>query len=376
MKWFAFICLTFFSALSYSANNVGYTIHHLYQSPRALGMGDAFVAIANDSAAMYYNPAALTTIEDSHFNLGILMAGSSPKALDFYNSMNDIQNSSASDSTKQDQLIDLIAANYGQIYTIRAQVLENIYAAPNWSVGFIPADISIEAALHQQIGPAINTTWYGDSSLTAGYSGNFNADFSWGISAKFINRAFYSQSVAATELAVNEDIVSRKDLSEGYTFDTDFGVLWRPRWDRWQWSFAAVGRNLLNLGFKNNLGLINADSPSYPEPLYRTLDIGASVELPATIPMPLRFALDIRDINHPFFNAKKGLHAGAEMDVTTLHYLKFQIRGGAGETFWSVGASLLLGYINFDFASYSQNVGTYNTSEDSRVYLIKTSAVF
>lgn len=47
----------------------GELVRQPYPGVRAMGMGNAFLAISNDSNAMWYNPAGLARVNDYHFNL-------------------------------------------------------------------------------------------------------------------------------------------------------------------------------------------------------------------------------------------------------------------------------------------------------------------
>jgi len=377
-KWLFLIILTI-PRLLYAVDSVSFTIHHLYQSPRALGMGDAFVAIANDTSGFYYNPAGLAHREASDWNFGVITAGTSPDTLDFYNDLKGIQKSDMTETEKQDALIDLLQENYGESYMIKLSLLELIWARPHWGFGFLPANISIEATLHEQIGPAINTTLFADTSLTLGYGNHFdtpNGNLAWGVSGKFVNRGYFSQVVSATELADNSDPVAREDISEGYTVDADAGVLWRPDFLSESMSFAVVARNLFNLGFENSLGLLNKDSPSNPEPLYRVYDIGSAWEFPESSPLAGRVALDLRDIDHPNFNWKKGSHFGVEVDWLPTTWFKNHFRLGLSQTYWTAGYTVELANAVLDFVSYAENVGTYNIAQESRTYLFKLNVNF
>ncbi|HWU43948.1 MAG TPA: hypothetical protein VN132_10940, partial [Bdellovibrio sp.] len=213
------------------ADSVSTTIHHLYQSPRALGMGDAFVAVADDYTAMFYNPAGLARREDGEVNLSVSVAGT-PGAKDFYDEYKKIDDSGASDQTKTTDYLNLIQKHYGDVYSARITPVEGVWVRPKWGVAFIPADVSIETAMHQQLGPTMNTTVYADTTLALSYADDLNwfdyGRFSMGITGKFVNRGFFSKPLSAVDLASSSQIVRREDLLEGYTVDADIGMLWTP----------------------------------------------------------------------------------------------------------------------------------------------------
>ncbi|MBK7961582.1 MAG: hypothetical protein IPK04_10540 [Bdellovibrionales bacterium] len=65
------VSVLFLSASVWADSGVSNTIHHQYVSPRALGMGNAFVAVANDYNALFYNPAGLARLENGEVNLSM-----------------------------------------------------------------------------------------------------------------------------------------------------------------------------------------------------------------------------------------------------------------------------------------------------------------
>jgi hypothetical protein len=88
------ICVLFFTFLfaqvSLALESVGTNIHEQYQSPRALGMGGAFVAVANDYSALFYNPAGLDRIDENDLNMNLDFAGT-PAISDLLKNINDIR---------------------------------------------------------------------------------------------------------------------------------------------------------------------------------------------------------------------------------------------------------------------------------------------
>lgn len=377
-------------AMADNSSNVSSTIHHLYESQRALGMGDAFTAVANDYSAIFYNPAGLARREEGQVNLS-LNVGATPALNDFYSDFNKISNSGASDSQKQTDYFNLIQKHYGDVYTLRLAPLEGILVRPKWGVALIPADVSIELSMHKQVGPMVNATVYGDTTLAFSYADDvhwFNyGRLSLGGTAKFVNRAFFSKAVSATELAANSQIVKREDMLEGYTIDADLGLLWTPEIpDQGLWSvirlarptFGMVVHNIAETGFGQTMKLINSKptQSGTPEKLYRVIDLGSKWEYPSAWIFGGRGVLDVRDIGHPNWNWHKGLHAGLEFDWAVKSWWKGHYRGGFSEGYWTAGVSAELGIFNLDVVSYANDVGSFDTPVESRVYAAKLNLDF
>lgn len=372
------------------ASSVSTKIHHQYQAPRALGMGDAFVAVANDYTALFYNPAGLARRTDGQINAALGGAGA-PGVVDFFKQFTDIDKSNKTDEQKQTAYLELIQSHYGDVYNFRLTPMEGIWVRPSWGVGLIPMDLSVEMSMHQQVGPTINASVYADTTLGVGYAQDLpSVDFgrlSWGVTGKFVNRGYFSKAIAAIDLASSSgEIVKKSDLKEGYTVDADVGVLWTPDLpDQGFWSimrlaqptFGAVVRNIGEVGFGQTMKLLNKEPQSgAPEKLYRVVDLGSRWEYPSMWIFGGRGVLDIRDINHPDFSIKKGLHVGFEFDWTMTSWWKGQYRFGLNQGFFTAGLSAELGIFNLDLVTYADDVGSKNTPIESRVYALKANLDF
>jgi hypothetical protein len=383
------ILLTFSAITAQAQDGVSFTIHHLYQSPRALGMGDAFTAVANDYSALFYNPAGLARRDEGQVNLSI-NAGASPGIKTFVDEIDAIQNDPALDEpAKSTALYELIQSHYGDTYGLRLAPLEGMWVRPKWGIGFVPADISVEITPHRHVGPSIDTTIYADSYLVFGYGDDIKSvDYgrlSWGVSGKFVNRGWASLAIEATELAANSQVISEDDLLEGYTVDADVGFLWTPDLPSegfWSWltltrpTVGLVVHNIAETGFGQTMNLINKEKTEAPEKLYRVVDVGTRWEYPSMWVFGGRGTLDVRDIGHPNFNWRRGLHLGLEYDWSMYTWWKGHYRVGLNQGFWTAGLSAELGIFNLDFVSYAEDVGTYSTPVESRQYAVKLNLDF
>lgn len=369
-------------------DGVSFRIHHQYQSLRALAMGDAFVAVANDYSAIFYNPAGLARRTDGQVNLSFDL-GVTPKFSEITKQVKEAQDTAGTDSDKQQAIIDVINANAGNTYGLRVMGPTGIWVRPNWGIAVIPADVSVQMDLHNQVGPSINTTIYADTTIAYGYARDFDwipdSRLSVGVTGKFVNRGYFSKPLSSLELATDPNVIKKEDLQEGYTVDADIGALWTPNiptegWLSWlaltKPTFGAVVRNVGEIGFGQSLKLLNKQKTSAPEKLYRVLDVGTRWEYPALWIFSGRGTLDIRDIGHPLFSVKKGLHVGFEFDWTVASWWKGRYNFGLSEGYWTAGLGAQLGWFNLDLVSYAEDVGPYNFPQESRMYMARFNMDF
>lgn len=367
---------------------VSYTIHHHYVAPRALGMGDAFVAVANDYNALFYNPAGLARREDGELNL-YMDLGASTNFMTAQNEIKEASGTSGTDSQKSQAMFDVLQKYYGKAFSARLTPANAIWARPGWAVGVIPADLSFEMIMHQNVGPAMNLTFFGDTTAALGYGADVRGmqigRLSWGVTGKFVNRSYFSKTVTALELAANPNLVRKEDLAEGYTIEADLGLLFSPAlpadgilsWLRLaRPTFGAVVRNVADSGFKNSLNLINKESLAQPEKMYRVIDLGSKWEYPSVWIFGGRGVLDVRDLMHPAWTLRKGMHIGFEFDWSVTSWWRGAYRFGLNQGFFSAGASAMFTIFNLDFVTYGEDVGTYSQPVENRMYMARLNLNF
>ncbi|MEK6773305.1 MAG: hypothetical protein AABY64_05160 [Bdellovibrionota bacterium] len=372
---------------AWSANeSVTYGIHHQYVSPRALGMGDAFVAVANDYSAMFYNPAGLAFRDDGELNLSLDLNFTSS----FFTFVNEISNASktgTTESEKQTNIANAVTAQYGKSFGGRLAPTSAVFVRPGWGVAVIPLDLSLELSPNNPV--IVNATAYLDTTVAVSYAEPVksieNAKMSWGVTGKFINRGFFSKSVSFIELAADSNFVKTSDLKEGYFIDMDLGLLYQPHIPTDEWysilrlarpTFGAVVRNVIDSGSLGSLKLFNKTQIEKPEKLYRVLDIGSRWEYPELFIFKGRGVMDIRDIMHPKFSMKKGLHLGFEFDWAMMSWWKGAYRFGLSQNYFSAGVSAMFTIFNLDLATYGEDVGTFNTPVENRVYMLRANMNF
>jgi hypothetical protein len=366
--------------VAFAGTGFNYRIHHEYQSLRALGMGDAFVAVANDYSGLFYNPAGLIRRDDGQINM-YLNFGASEDIATFAEDVD-----KASQNTDPEKAVmDVLQSAYGKNFAMRASLPNGIWVRPGWGLALIPVDLTANLGLHQSLGPSVNATVISDTILAYGWA----KDYYWldrgrtsaGITFKAINRGYFNELISAIDLAADAEVVKPESFSEGMTIDADFGLLFTPELPTEgvlsllriaKPTFGAVVRNIFDYGFKNDLNIYNkTKNISDPEPLYRRIDLGSRWEYPEFFIFGGRGVMDIRDILHPQFSLKKGLHLGFEFDWQMFSWWRGQYRVGLSQGYVTAGASALFSVFNLDLVTYSEDVGTRNNPRESRKYEIR-----
>lgn len=381
------LLILLFSQTLFAREGLHYKIHHHYVTPRALGMGDAFIAATDDYSALFYNPAALARRTNGQVNLS-LGAGASTGLQALVKDIQDASDKELTESEKVQRISEVLEGAYGKTYSLRAQLLEGIWVRPGWGFGILPMDLSVDLSVNRQLGPALNAYVIGDTTVAYGWATDVNwipkARTSVGVTGKFIHRLAFDQSVSAADMAQDSKIISNKDLYEGNTFDADIGFLITPEIPEDGFfsflklaepSFAMVIRNIGEFGFQKSK-MVNKDATEKPEKLNRVIDVGTKWEYPSFWIFGGRGTLDFRDILHPNYNFRKSTHVGFEFDWKVSSWWKGHYRIGLNQMYLSGGISAQLGWFNLDFVTYAEDVGTFKSPKENRIYMAKLNLDF
>lgn len=352
-----------------------YTIHQEYTSTRALGMGNAFTALADDHSALFYNPAALAVRKDSHLRM-FIRAGLDSDVL----GMKDDIEKAGSDETAITKALD---KHMDEHVYFRAPTLGGILVRPKWGLAILPADFSVDAAVHKPVAPSLFVNAYLDSTVAFGKATTWHVPWlqnrlAFGWTGKFIHRAYYSDVIYSTQLAMGEDPVNIDKAAEGYTLDGDIGFLYESKRGEGKWyqpALALVVRNVFDYGFPKNFKVFN-DNPPEPPKLQRRLDLGSKFDLPAFWVFDPKLTIDMRDIGHRNWTPMKGFHAGAEMFWKVSNWWKGHWSVGINQGYLTAGFGGKLGIFQLDLATWGEEVGPSEAKHESRRYIAEMSLDF
>ena len=357
-----------------AVRSLDFTIHQEYTSTRALGMGNAFIAIADDHNAMFYNPAGLAYRKDGQFH-GFLRGGANPELFDLQKEIDQIKGS----ATEEQDIANLIQSKYGQHYYSRVTT-GGMYVRPRWGFAFLPADLSLDITPHQQLGPTLDANGYLDSTLAISYSRPVSwlkgHQISWGTTVKAIHRIHVGQSLLAAQLVDGKELFEKKDANEGLTVDADLGLLWKLKPKGFMKylkpSFAMVIRNVADYGYFTKFDVVS-DQSGDPPNLGRRFDLGSKWDLPNFWVFDPHLAIDIRDIGHENWTFVKGSHAGVELYWKMFNWWKGHWAAGINQGYWTAGLGARFAWFQFDVASFGEEVGPSTARNESRRYMVELS---
>lgn len=386
LLFLAYTCILI-PLISLADEGLHHGIHHLYESPRALGMGGAMTAVANDYNALYFNPAGLARLEEGELNLNIDIAASASFSK-FYSDLSKIDKMTGTDEEKTAAYLNLLKDQYGTQYSTRVGLGAN-YVRPKWGFGVVPADASIDLNIQNQGTPALNARAYLDSYFVLGYGDDYKGvpgRLSWGTTLKFVNRGYISTQFTALDLVTDANVVEASDFREGYTIDGDIGFLYSPQLPAEGFfsafrlarpTFALVVHNIAESGFKKSLKLINkTEATEAPEKLYRVFDIGTRWEYPRLWIFSGRGVMDFRDLGHPRVSLRKSFHLGFEFDWRVASWWKGQYRIGVNQGYPTAGLSALFAIFSLDLVTYGEDIGTYDSPKENRMYMVRLNLNF
>lgn len=350
-------------------------IRNQFQSTRAMGMGNAFTAVSDDVNAIFYNPAGISQLKQGESSW-FLKADGDPTISDFLSDIND-----ATNSTDETQAItDAIQKNYGNHYSVRAPSLGFLWARPSWALAVIPLDLSLDLGLNRTVGPSISLNAVQDTTIAFTYNWNIKkwqnlGTFNVGVTTKLIYRMNVDEVVDVASIALNDEVFNEEDAKEGMTLDADIGFLWKGPWQSFNPSAALVIRNVGDYGYFGNMNLIGKGTGT-PERLNRVIDLGYAMDMPGFWVFSWKVAADMRNMLHPQWSVRKGLHLGTEFIWKVASWFSGGWRAGINQGYWTAGFTGEFAVFRLDLASYGEEVGVPDLNIENRRYMLTMSLDF
>lgn len=326
-------------------------ISTLNSSVRALGMGDAYTSLANDSSALFYNPAGLARVHG--LNWKILGAGGGVDGVQAYKTISGLKG-----ATTSSNLATSLNPLYGKKAWVGAQA-ETAFTAPMFGIAIYDHAGTL-VKLDNPVYPSLNATLINDYGYTMGIGVPIGPFIQFGFDLKYIKRTGTNQPLGAASLAdLTPSNLTRNFTrwGRGYSLDTGFNFI-LP---------LPIATGILSAAWKNvgqtRFRPANVD-PTFQMPIEDndiTLGLSFDFELPLVSITP---SVDYRYLNSAAYQVTRKFNFGLEVGLPLV-----DIRGGFHEGYYTYGAGFNLGLVRVDVASYGVELGAYPGQIEDRRYV-------
>ena len=339
----------------------------IYQSPRALGMGGADVAIGGEPTALFSNPAGLARMEPGWNTLPLLVtAGLSDRTRSFIDAADEALDEDTAEEQRS-ELAGVVRRFRGDNLHFAGNALPNAsWRGRNWAVSVAWLEsVTFNARTHQAFGDAglISIDARRLRGPVAGVT-HFSGPWAVGVSAKSLRMDRLRESYSVRELvditeagdSITDDANSGRatGFDVGVQYDLAPGYRWRPR-------LGAVVQNLGGMDF--------GDAGEIP----RTVSLGLAIEPPAPRTARLRLAVEYFDIFREAgadTDHMKRIRVGAEWWPWDRRRHALALRAGVYQGAYTAGVDLRVRGLRLGLATYAEEQGAYAGQDRDRRYLL------
>ncbi|MBP9706129.1 MAG: hypothetical protein KBD78_00690 [Oligoflexales bacterium] len=322
--------------------------------PRPLGMGNAFVAVADDYNALFYNPAGIARVKEwtgAFFDLGLEFSSGSLKMA---SELMDVMGGSGGNET---EILDFVQSHFGESHHLSLQWTPHlIFPGIGFGIGF---ETAMSAVFHRQISAELDFGPRVIMPIT--YARNFFEErLSVGASIKYVARGGVNNEFSIDTLQAlgskstegeESDSPKIEDFIEGgQGVGFDFGVLLTPI----KTMEPTVGISIMDIGgTKYKKMSVSGSALAAPEERLPAVNTGISIKPIQTDATYLMVALDSHAINQPEHYSKK-FNLGLEWGYGKI--LKLQTGLHQGEL--TGGFQFDVRLLKVRFVAYTEQLGT------------------
>ncbi len=327
-----------------------------YQGVRALGMGGAFTALADDEQAIFYNPAGMAGITSSTFHVANCDLGLAPS---FF--VNAAESVTALKSLSGDSLNFLL----GNDFYSRGQCTSS-FTFPMFGIAYLYDAQAAFFGSNRSL-PRLTLGYQFTSGVQAAFGfalggkRKSKSELRLGIAVKsMVRRGGYKQVEIARLLNVSKSLLSEVTGNPGSGMGADLGS---------QYIHKVSSR------LTGSLGLVYTDigDTSFgadPDPIVSNLSAGAALQFNpeglfgANIAYDYRHILDVTDW-------RKKNHLGIEFRMPLV-----RVWAGINQIYYSAGASLDLWLIRFAAITTAEELGSFARQHPLRKNILKIDVKF
>lgn len=326
---------------------------------RPLGMGNAFVAVADDYNALFYNPAGLARLNEWDGEVLNPAVEISKNTLDF---LDDVQKFAQGSAGEVDAVLDLLEPQIGKTHHGRLTLTPHlIFKHFGFAVGL---DLLLQMVVHRNVsidlkaGPQIIAPF--------GFAFNFLENrLSVGGAVKFLAAGGVDQEFSIEEIsAFSDESESEGEGPEledyvlgGVGAGVDFGVLFTPV----KTMNPTLGLSVTDLGGSTYDKLdVSGEALGTPPTRLPSVNVGFSLTPWELNGMYLLTAIDAHAINQPVHYSKK-LNMGLEWGYRKIIKLQTGLHQGAA----TAGMQFDVGLLNLRLVTYEEQRGPVSGQDEN-----------
>jgi hypothetical protein len=353
LQWFAFFIISCAVILCFAHQAKASELQESYTSVRALGMGNAYSAVADDSDALFYNPAGLA--KNSAFRWTLFDPRAGINGMDTVNYLQQLYPLMLN-SGNGSGLMAALNTMYGKRIWVGGGVKSAILL-PNLAMA---AYSSTDLGLYVQ-NPAATTmhlNYFFDYGIAVG-GGVSLIPGVWriGLTAKRINRTGTNIPIGPSELAsANSTLLESEFKRRGNGYGLDLGT-----------TFSVPGPVSPSLSFVyKNMGqttFSHEEGAGAPPPIPPEFIIGSAVKFDAFL-VSVTPSFDYTYVTDAGIQTGKKIHLGLEIDLPLI-----ALRAGLNQGYYTLGAGLDMGPLRIDVATYGVELGEYPGQQEDRRYI-------
>jgi hypothetical protein len=329
---------------------------------RPLAMGNAYVAVADDFNALFYNPAGLARLKEWDGELINPTLAVSKNTTTFVKDAMELSSGGA-DSTEQ--TLEMFEEQTGK--------------SQYFSLGFTPHLVfpKFGFAIGAEIVGSLVFHRYPSVDFDAGprliipivFAKNFLENrLSVGVGVKYrlrggVNHEFSIQDMEAFSKKSEEGPQIDDYVEGGSGIGADIGILFTPS----EKMDPTLGISLTDVGGTPYKKLdVQGKALGAPDPVPPSLNVGLSIKPIKTERIYLLNSLDVHSANLPMSFSKK-LNFGTELGLGSI----IKIQAGLHQGYLSGGFQFDVGLLNLRAVSYSEELGTAAGQVEDRRYALQ-----
>lgn len=327
-----------------------------YEGVRGRAMGGVQIATTNDESALMINPAGLGKLRDFY---GTII----DPEIDYSNNYSRMNStSSISQPFSITGIKDSLNASRETYYHAKAQIFPSLVAR-NFGIGLYGSyllDGEMNAA-----GTNMDVFYRSDVAFVLGYNFRFfDGRIKLGFNAKLLNRIEVNNSLVDPAASLDLTTVG---ATEGTGLGTDVGLIMTAPWAMLP-TLSVVAHDMGNTTFDKSSG-VRLTTTNRPAMITQDIDAALAIfpihsnKLRSTWSVEYRGLLTSAQEN----DKAKLLHVGTEFNISDV----FFIRAGYNQRYYTAGFELASEKMQFQIATYGEEIGDEITSREDRRTVFK-----